>query len=129
MAARFVTALVVLLALSAGAGCDEECTSPTAPCAGVLDLTGTWSGSSTYINAPFTMTLRQTGMTVSGQYRDQKDVGSVSGTLSEPSIVFDVNFGDTGIRFTGTVESRNRITGEILVPVLGGRRFPFEMIR
>jgi hypothetical protein len=75
------------------------------------------------------MTLRQTGDVASGQYRDQKDTGSVSGTVTGQAVMLDVNFGDTGIRFTGTVESRDRITGEISVPALGGRRFPFEMLR
>lgn len=93
------------------------------------DLTGFWTGSSTYINAPFTMDLRQTGSAITGRYLDQKDAGTASGTLSGSAVTIDVNFGDTGIRFTGTVVSPNRITGEIFAPVLGGARFPFEMVR
>lgn len=128
MRTRLLTTLTVVVVLAA-AGCRRDCASPTSPCGRATDLTGAWSGLSTYINAPFTMELRQTGTTVSGQYRDQKDAGSVSGTASGSSFLLDVTFGDTGIRFTGTVESRDRLTGEVLVPALGGRRFPFEMVR
>ena len=128
MVSRLALTWLVLLALSATAGCDE-CGGPTAPCNGSADLSGFWSGSSTYPNAPFTMDLRQAVTTVTGRYQDQRDHGSVNGTVSGSSFVLDVNFGDTGIRLTGTVQSPNRLTGETLVPVLGGRRFPFEMVR
>jgi hypothetical protein len=102
--------------------------SPTSP-GGNLDVTGAWSGTSSYINAPFTMNLRHSGTAVTGEYRDRRDVGTVSGNVSGSTITLDVNFGDTGLRFTGTLPSRDRITGEILVPALGGRRFSFEMTR
>jgi hypothetical protein len=98
-------------------------------CRDSAELSGVWSGSSTYVNAPFTMDLRQTGATVTGQYRDQRDSGSVSGTLSGSAVALNVNFGDTGIQFTGSLVAPNRVTGEIFVAVLGGRRFPFEMVR
>ena len=125
---RLSLCLAVAVSLVAIPGCDDNCGGPTAPCVAV-NLGGTWSGTSTYINAPFTMTLTQSGTTVNGQYRDQLDQGSVSGTVTGVSVVFDVNFGDTGIRLTGTIAERNRITGEIFVAALGGRRFPFEMRR
>lgn len=129
MRARLVMALVVPLTLAATVGCERECGGPAAPCRGSDDLTGLWSGSSTYINAPFSMDLTQTATTITGLYQDRQDQGSVSGTLSGSSFVLDVNFGDTGIRLSGTIQAPNRLTGEILVPVLGGRRFPFEMVR
>ena len=125
---RLVIGPVIAITLAAASGCGNDCGGPTAPCI-VYNLRGTWSGTSTYINAPFTMMLSQTGTTVSGQYRDQFDQGSVSGTITGLAVVLDVNFGDTGIRLTGTIPERNRITGEIFVAVLGGRRFPFEMVR
>lgn len=128
MPARLLTALFIVIALAAVPGCESEC-SPTEPCQGAINLAGSWSGSSTYINAPFTMSLQQSGTTVTGHYQDRKDAGSVSGSEVGPAITLDVNFGDTGIRLTGSVASNDRVSGEILVPVLGGQRFPFEMVR
>jgi hypothetical protein len=125
---RLLMLFVVAISAIAAPGCGDDCGGPTAPC-GSTNLGGRWSGTSTYINAPFTMTLTQTGTTVTGQYRDQLDLGSVSGVVTGTSVQFDVNFGDTGIRLTGTIPERNRITGEIFVPALGGRLFPFEMTR
>jgi hypothetical protein len=94
----------------------------------VVDLTGIWSGTSDYINAPFTFNIRQRGNIVSGTYQDQKDFGGVAGDVTGDHVLLDVNFGDTGIRFEGTIESANRIRGTIRVPVLG-RTFTFEMTR
>jgi hypothetical protein len=92
-------------------------------------LSGQWSGTSTYFNAPFTMDLFQSGMAVSGRYQDQHDRGSVSGTFpGSGPVVLDVNFGDTGIRFTGMLDGPDRIRGTISGPVIGGT-FPFEMTR
>lgn len=118
------------LALAAGSACGGgECDSPTSPCGDATALTGPWSGTSTYINAPFTINMQQTGTSLSGRYEDRKDIGSVSGSLSGSSITINVNFGDTGMRMTGTVQTTTRITGDITVPVLGSRTFPFEMTR
>jgi hypothetical protein len=125
---RLLMSFVVAVSVLATPGCDDDCGSPTAPC-GTANLSGTWSGTSTYINAPFTMTLTQTGSNVSGQYRDQLDQGAVSGTVTGASVLLDVNFGDTGIRLTGTITERDRITGEIFAAALGGRTFPFAMTR
>lgn len=130
MAARMLATLIVACALVAGTGCKKrDCSSPTGPCGDPDNLTGTWSGTSSYINAPFTMQLRHTGATVTGQYRDQKDTGTASGTVAGSTVVLDVTFGDTGIRLTGTIASRSRVSGEVLVPALGGQRFPFDMSR
>lgn len=129
MPARFLTAVALALLVASAGGCDDDCGSPTDPCEATAALTGAWSGSSTYVNAPFTMQLQQSGANVTGQYRDQKDTGSVNGTVDGQTVVLDVNFGDTGFRMTGVIISPNRVTGEIMVPALGGRRFPFEMLR
>jgi hypothetical protein len=94
-----------------------------------FDLTGIWSGESNYINAPFTMNLTQRGDGFGGTYRDQKDFGGVAGRITGNQVVIDVNFGDTGFRMNGTIESADRIRGTLFVPVLGGRTFTFEMTR
>jgi hypothetical protein len=98
-------------------------------CGEVGSLSGLWFGSSTYFNAPFTMDLVQSGTTVTGKYKDQHDTGTASATLTGSGpIVIDVNFGDTGIRFTGIFDGPDRIRGTLSVPVIGGA-FPFEMVR
>jgi hypothetical protein len=94
-----------------------------------VDLTGLWSGESNYINAPFTMNLTQRGDGFGGTYRDQKDFGGVAGRITDSQVVIDVNFGDTGFRMNGTIETANRIRGTLFVPLLGGRTFTFEMTR
>jgi predicted phage tail protein len=94
----------------------------------VADVAGTWSGTSTYFNAPFTFELTQSGNIVGGTYQDQHDVGSVSGTVDGTSVVLNVWFGDTGTRFTGRIEAPNRIHGIIHGGPIGGP-YPFEMTR
>jgi hypothetical protein len=94
-----------------------------------IDLTGVWFGASDYINAPFTMNITQRGHGFGGTYQDQKDFGGVAGQIADSQVVIDVNFGDGGLRMNGTIESANRIRGTIFVPLLGSRRFTFEMTR
>jgi hypothetical protein len=94
-----------------------------------FNVTGHWRGVSNYINAPFEFDLVQFGSSLAGTYQDQHDRGGVGGRLVGSQILLDVNFGDTGIRFEGTVENDNLIRGTIFAPVLGGRRFVFEMTR
>jgi hypothetical protein len=94
----------------------------------VTGLSGFWSGTSNYFNAPFAFELVQTGNRFSGRYRDRHDLGFVSGTVNGNHIVLDVTFGDTGIRFEGTVQSANRIRGTIRGSVIGGV-YVFEMTR
>lgn len=93
-----------------------------------IDVTGVWLGESDYINAPFEFRITQRGLFVSGSYQDQKDFGGVAGEITGDAIVLDVNFGDTGIRFYGTIETAASIRGTIWVPVLG-RSFTFVMTR
>jgi hypothetical protein len=98
-------------------------------CGEVGTIAGFWSGTSTYFNAPFTFDLVQNGTQVSGRYQDRHDTGFVSGTVGTGgSVLLDVNFGDTGIRFEGAFEGPNTVRGSIRGTVIGGV-FPFEMIR
>jgi hypothetical protein len=92
------------------------------------NLAGRWSGTSTYFNAPFTFELMQNGRQVTGAYSDQRDKGSVSGIVNIGSVILDVTFGDTGLRFEGSIENANRIRGTIRGTVIGGT-FPFVMTR
>lgn len=92
------------------------------------NLAGHWSGTSTYFNAPFTFDLTQSGNQISGRYRDQHDQGFVGGVVNIGSVILDINFGDTGIRFEGSIENANRIRGIIRGTVIGGP-YPFVMTR
>jgi hypothetical protein len=130
MHARFVTAIAAAAVLAVTSSCGHQSDSPTSPSGNPTGaLTGHWSGTSDYINAPFLIDLQQSGTSVTGRYIDQKDSATVNGTVSGSSITMDVSFGDTGMRMTGTVLSTSRILGSIVVPVLGNRTFSFEMTR
>jgi hypothetical protein len=94
----------------------------------VGDLTGVWSGTSNYFNAPFQFNLTQRGRFVSGSYEDQHDQGSVDGEVSGSHVRLHVYFGDTGIIYQGTIETADRIRGTLYVPAVG-RTFTFEMTR
>jgi hypothetical protein len=92
------------------------------------NLAGVWSGTSNYFNAPFTFNLTQSGSQISGSYSDQHDRGFVSGVVNIGSVILDVYFGDTGIRFEGSIENANRIRGIIRGSVIGGP-YTFVMTR
>jgi predicted phage tail protein len=92
------------------------------------NLAGVWSGTSSYFNAPFTFTLTQNGSDISGTYRDQNDFGFVTGIVNLGSVVLDVRFGDTGIRFEGSIEGANSIRGIIRGSAIGGP-YSFVMTR
>lgn len=110
-----------------GSSPSNELTVTVAPAP--VDLTGIWSGTSDYLNAPFTMTLTQQGSVVGGTYRDQKDFGGVAGEVTGSQVMIDVNFGDGGLRMNGIIENASRIRGTMFVPLLGSRTFTFEMTR
>jgi hypothetical protein len=93
-----------------------------------LDLTGVWSGTSDYFNAPFQFNLVRRGPLVYGDYHDQHDKGSATVHLNGNRIRLDVYLGDAGIRYDGTIETANRIRGTLYVPAVG-RTFTFEMTR
>jgi hypothetical protein len=93
-------------------------------------FTGVWHGTSDYPNAPFTMDLELRGRVVSGWYQDQKDRGSVDADdHGGGDVRFHVYFGDTGFFMDGRFDGPDRIRGSFLVPVLGNRRFTFDMRR
>ena len=93
-----------------------------------LDLTGVWSGTSDYFNAPFQFNLVRRGPLVDGDYHDQHDRGSATVHVKGNRIRLDVYLGDSGIRYEGTIETANRIQGTLYVPAVG-RTFTFEMTR
>lgn len=116
-------ALLLTLGLILGSCRD----GPTAP--SVRDLSGTWTGISSYPNAPFTLTLRHDGTRLSGSYRDNLDAGPVvDGVVEFPDFFFRVDFGDTKITFVGTFLDARSAAGEIRTPLLL-HDHPFTMTR
>jgi hypothetical protein len=94
------------------------------------NLSGTWSGTGTYPNAPFTLTLIQTGSRLRGSYRDQHDSSvSVDGTLNGDFMSVNVNFGDAGLLIEGEVQSAQEVRGTMRTSALGNRPFAFTMRR
>ena len=92
-----------------------------------INLTGIWSGTSNYFNAPFTFDIVQNGNQISGRYSDQHDLGFVSGNVNGNHVLLDVYFGDTGIRYEGTIENANLIRGTLRGGVIS--TYTFEMRR
>jgi hypothetical protein len=92
------------------------------------DLTGTWSGSGTYPNAPFTLFLEQTGITLVGYYRDQHDAGSVS-RFAAPIFTLRVDFGDAGLFLECAIDDARHIHGVMRTSALGNVPYPFSMTR
>jgi hypothetical protein len=121
---RYTLAVVALVSMLA---CDDGM-SPTEPSPG--DLTGAWTGTSTYPNAPFQLDLSQTDRTLRGQYRDRLDTGiSVTGTLSSSTVAIVVDFGDAKLNLEGTVTTARRVQGTMFTSALGNTRYPFTMTR
>jgi hypothetical protein len=118
-------ALVVVLIVLALA-CDDR--SPTGPTA--ADMTGMWTGVSTYPNAPFSLTLTQAGETLRGQYSDALDRSqSVTGTFTSPTFAIVVDFGDAKLNLSGSVLDARTAQGVMFTSALGNRQFPFTMTR
>jgi hypothetical protein len=69
VAAYCVATLFALSVVSSG-GCGSAKT-PTSPT--VTDVSGTWSGTSSYPNAPFQLTLSQSGSSLTGRYSDTSE--------------------------------------------------------
>lgn len=116
----------VLLALATGIACDGR--SPASPT--TVDLTGTWTGSSTYPNAPFELDLVQTGATLRGEYRDELDRSiGVTGTYTRPDFAIVVDFGDAKLNLQGTVRNARYAQGTMFTSALGNQPFPFVMTR
>ncbi len=92
------------------------------------DLTGTWSGSATYPNAPFTLFLEQSGDTLLGYYKDQHDAGSVSREVSS-TFVLRVDFGDAVVFMECAIDDPRHIHGVMRTSALGNVPYPFSMTR
>ena len=120
---RMGAPVVVLLILALA--CDRSPTSPT-----VADMTGTWTGMSTYPNAPFSLNLTQVGGTLRGQYSDALDRSqSVTGTFTSPTFTIVVDFGDAKVNLSGSVLDGRTAQGVMFTSALGTRQFPLTMTR
>jgi hypothetical protein len=114
------------LACIAASACNGD--SPTAPT--IADMTGTWSGTGTYPNAPFQLVFTQTGTTLKGEYSDRLDRStSVTGTYTNPTFSVSVNFGDAGLTISGTLATARSAQGTMFTPALGNQMFPFTLTR
>lgn len=121
-----VLAGAVLLACLLTGACGND--NPVGPTGS--DLTGSWTGQSTYPNAPFTLSLTQSGGTLRGEYRDRLDRSlSVTGTVSSSSVDMVVDFGDAKLNLQGTVLTARTVQGEMFTSALGNQRFAFTMTR
>ena len=115
--------LAILAALSA---CHER--TPSGP--GATDLTGTWTGTSTYPNAPFQLSLSQTSSTLRGEYRDGLDRSlAVTGTYMQPAMSLVVDFGDAKLNLEGNLDDARTVRGMMWTSALGNREYPFTMTR
>jgi len=93
-------------------------------------MAGKWTGTSTYPNSPFELTLTQTGATLRGQYRDQLDTSlAVIGTFTPPAFAIVVDFGDAKLNLQGTLRDARTADGNMFTSALGNRMFPFVMTR
>lgn len=125
---RLIFSIVLALACAAAPGCEQG--SPTAPAPTMSDLTGTWTGTGTYPNAPFQFVFKQTGTTLRGEYSDGHDRSpSVGGTYASPTLTVDVDFGDGHLHFAATVVNARTATGNMWTSALGNRLYPFTMTR
>ena len=94
------------------------------------NLTGYWSGTGSYPNAPFKLALVQVGGALRGQYVDQHDASSsVSGSASTTEFVLRVDFGDAVLFLECAVEDARKIRGVHRTSALGNRPYPFTMTR
>jgi hypothetical protein len=123
---KTMTAALVVVLLILALACDDR--SPTSPT--VADMTGTWTGMSTYPNAPFFLTLTQVGGTLRGQYSDALDRSqSVTGTFTSPTFAIVVDFGDAKVNLNGSVLDARTAEGVMFTSALGNRQFPITMTR
>jgi hypothetical protein len=120
------TAAIIALLLVAALGCGSR--SPSGPT--VADMTGQWTGTSTYPNAPFSLTLTQVGGTLRGEYADALDRSrSVTGTFTGPAFTIVVDFGDAKLNLNGTMLDARTAQGVMFTSALGNRQFPMTMTR
>ena len=120
------TAALVVALLVLAIACDDR--SPTGPT--VADMTGMWTGASTYPNAPFSLSLTQAGQTLRGEYSDGLDRStSVTGTFTSPTFAIVVDFGDAKLNLTGSLLDARTAQGVMFTSALGNREFPLTMTR
>lgn len=120
---------VILVGLAtlmlAASACDGSGTSPSP-----IDVTGNWTGTGSYPNAPFQLTLTQSGSSLQGSYSDRLDASlAVTGTVTGSAMTLSVNFGDAQVHLEGTVATARRITGTMRTSALGNTPYPFIMTR
>jgi hypothetical protein len=124
--AKTRTAALVVVLLVLALACDDK--SPTSPT--VDDMTGTWSGTSTYPNSPFFLTLIQAGATLRGGYSDTHDrSNSVTGTITSQTFAIVVDFGDAKLNLNGSLLDARTAQGVMFTSALGNRQFPLTMTR
>jgi len=101
---------------------------PAAPSSS--NLTGYWSGTGDYPNAPFRLALVQDGSVLRGIYVDQHDVSlSVSGASGSAAFVLRVDFGDAVLFLECEIEDPREVNGVQRTSALGNRPYPFTMKR
>ena len=116
--------VLALLLIPACGGSD----APTAP--STTDLTGRWTGTSTYPNAPFQLQLTQAGSTLRGQYADGLDRSlSVTGSSADAQMHVVIDFGDAKLNLDGSIVDARTVQGTMSTSALGNRPFPFTMTR
>lgn len=119
-------AVAMLLACVLAPACGKD--NPAGPTA--TDLTGAWTGTSTYPNAPFQLSLSETDGTLRGEYSDGLDRSlAVTGTFSNPTVAIVVDFGDAKLNLQGTILSARIVQGVMFTSALGNRQYPFTMTR
>jgi hypothetical protein len=117
----FTTAAIAL------AACNTQ-TSSSNPSA--LDLTGTWSGTGSYPNAPFELRLTQSGSSLRGSYSDRHDTSSsVTGSRDGSAITVSIDFGDAKLNVEGTIDDGRHVRGTMRTSALGNTPYPFAMTR
>ena len=109
-----VTRLVILLsAVLLATSCGN---SPTAPTQSALNITGTWV--ETPGTPPLTLSLAQSGNSITGTYVTDPYSGTVSGTSTGNSVNLTLtpsNPQSCGMAFTGMVADGTRMTGTIVL--------------
>ena len=94
------------------------------------NLTGYWSGTGTYPNAPFKLALVQSGGQLRGIYVDRHDSSSsVSGAYSTPEFTLRIDFGDAVLFLECAIKDAREVNGVHRTSALGNRPYPFTMTR
>ena len=126
--APYCVATVFALSVVSGGGCGSAKT-PTSPT--VTDVSGTWSGTSTYPNAPFQLILTQSGSSLTGRYSDSSEtdtaVTGIYGTVGG-SVFISLHSGDGRLFIDGTVIRERSIEGLLGLPQ-SAKSYQFTMTR